>query len=88
MALLGYGVSIGFPLAVSAASGVPGRSSAGNVAILTQMTLCGFLVGPPLIGFVAEHSSMRGGLAALLPALAVALLAARQLRPRRVVQPS
>ena len=51
--LLGLGVSLGLPLAVSAASALKGRSSAGNVAILTQITLCGFLIGPPIIGLIA-----------------------------------
>lgn len=88
IALLGLGLSIGFPVAVSAASILPGRSSAGNVAILTQMVLCGFLVGPPMIGFVAEQTTMRAGLAALLPVLVLALYFARHLsdpaqRPKR-----
>jgi predicted MFS family arabinose efflux permease len=79
VAVLGFGVSLGFPLAVSAVSQLPGRSSAGNVAILTQMTLCGFLVGPPMIGLIAEISNMRVGLAALIPALGMAFVFARAL---------
>ncbi|MCT4609671.1 MAG: MFS transporter [Pelagimonas sp.] len=82
IALLGFGVALGFPLAVSAVSALPGRSSAGNVAILTQMALCGFLVGPPMIGLIAEHSSMRVGLGALVPVLLITLVLARQLRAR------
>ncbi|WP_143849667.1 MFS transporter [Octadecabacter ascidiaceicola] len=80
VALLGFGVSLGFPLAVSAASVLKGRSSAANVAILTQLTLCGFLIGPPIIGLVAEFSNMRIGLAALIPALLLAFLFARALK--------
>ncbi|MDG1521396.1 MAG: MFS transporter [Yoonia sp.] len=82
IALLGLGVSLGFPLAVSAASGLRGRSSAGNVAILTQLTLCGFLIGPPMIGLIAELGNMRLGLAALCPALLLALVFARALKPQ------
>lgn len=82
VAMLGCGVSLGFPLAVSAASVLGGRSSAGNVAILTQMTLCGFLVGPPMIGLVAQFSNMRIGLGALIPALLVAFIFSRALKPR------
>ena len=81
IAFLGLGVSLGFPLAVSAASALPGRSGAANVAVLTQVTLCGFLVGPPMIGLIADHSSMREGLAALGPALLVAAVLARHLKP-------
>jgi MFS family permease len=80
IAFLGLGVSLGFPLAVSAASTLPGRSSASNVAILTQMTLCGFLVGPPVIGLIAEFSSIQIGLLALSPALVMALYFSRFLR--------
>ena len=82
IALLGLGISIGFPLAVSAAGVLPGRSSAGNVAILTQISLCGFLLGPPIIGFVAEVTNMRVGLAALYPALVLTFVLARSLSPR------
>lgn len=82
LALLGFGVSLGFPLSVSAASALPGRSSAANVAVLSQMTLCGFLVGPPMIGFLAEATSMRIGLAALLPVLVLSCALAGALRPR------
>ncbi|KMW60709.1 Membrane protein mosC [Candidatus Rhodobacter oscarellae] len=80
--LLGYGVSLGFPLAVSAVSALPGRSSAANVAVLTQITLCGFLLGPPMIGLIADATNMRGGLAALGPFLILVLLLARYLKPR------
>lgn len=82
VAMLGAGVSLGFPLAVSAASVLPGRSSAGNVAILTQMSLCGFLIGPPMIGMIAEATTMRGGLMALAPPLVMAMIFASALRSR------
>lgn len=81
LALLGLGVSLGFPLAVSAASILPGRSSAANVATLTQITLCGFLLGPPIIGLVAETGGMRWGLAALFPVLVLAFVLAPRLAP-------
>jgi fucose permease len=80
--MLGVGVSLGFPLAVSTASALPGRSSASNVAVLTQITLCGFLIGPPMIGLIAQVSNMRVGLAALVPALVMALIFARALKSR------
>lgn len=81
LAMLGLGVSLGFPLAVSAASILPGRSSAANVATLTQITLCGFLLGPPIIGLVAEAGGMRWGLAALFPVLVLAFVLAPRLAP-------
>ena len=84
VAMLGLGVALGFPLAVSAASVLEGRSVASNVAILTQMTLCGFLVGPPVIGVIAEFTDMRIGLLALLAALILAFVFSKSLR----LQPS
>jgi hypothetical protein len=51
--LWGLGISIAFPLAMSAAGETPGR---GPSAIATVATIAysGFLVGPPLIGTVAH----------------------------------
>lgn len=82
VALLGLGVALGFPLAVSAAGSLPHGSSAGNVATLTQITLCGFLIGPPVIGLIAEASDMRSGLLALLPLLILACVFAQSLKPK------
>lgn len=80
IAFLGLGVSVGFPLSVTAASNLRVGSSASNVAFLTQMSLCGFLIGPPLIGLVAEMSDMRWGLSMLLFALFLALFFANALK--------
>jgi MFS family permease len=81
--LVGIGASVGFPLAVTAAAGVPGRPAAMSVATLSFVSLLGFLIGPPLIGFVAQAAGLRAGLAMLLPALLLSLALAGMLRPRR-----
>ncbi len=73
-AIIGLGVSVGFPLAVTAAASLTDRTASANVAILSFVALLGFLVGPPMIGFVAEHLDMRLGLACLAPVLLVSLL--------------
>lgn len=73
-AIIGLGVSVGFPLAVTAAASLTDRPSSSNVAVLSFVALCGFLVGPPVIGFIAEHADMRMGLLALVPVLLVSLL--------------
>ena len=51
--LWGLGISVGFPLAMTAAGETPGR---GPSAIATVATIAysGFLVGPPLIGTLAH----------------------------------
>ncbi|MDM7981709.1 MAG: MFS transporter [Rhizobium sp.] len=83
LACVGLGVSVGFPLAVTAAADLGDRPAAENVAILSFIALLGFLVGPPMIGFVAEVLDLRSGLATLLPALLLSILLAGLLRPRR-----
>lgn len=83
LAALGFGCSVGFPLGVTAAARLGDRPAAANVAVLSLFALCGFLVGAPMIGFVAEHLDLRFGLAMLLPPLLVSLALAGGLRPRR-----
>ncbi len=80
-AAMGFGVSVGFPLAVTAAADQKDRPAAASVAILSFIALSGFLLGPPLIGLIAEHSDMRFGLGALVPFLAVSLLLTGRLKP-------
>lgn len=82
-AVIGLGVSVGFPLAVTAAASLTDRSSSANVAILSFIALLGFLIGPPVIGFIAEHVEMRIGLAALLPVLGISLVLTGQLATRQ-----
>ncbi|SEP68778.1 Fucose permease [Devosia sp. YR412] len=72
--IIGLGVSVGFPLAVTAAAGLGDRAASANVATLSFVALLGFLVGPPVIGFVAEHFDMRWGIACLVPVLLISLL--------------
>ena len=86
-AVIGLGVSVGFPLAVTAAASLTDRSSSANVAILSFIALLGFLVGPPVIGFIAEHVQMRLGFVALLPVLALSLVLTGQLSTRRGSKP-
>jgi len=80
---IGIGVSVGFPLAVTAAAGIGDRAASANVAVLSFVALTGFLIGPPLIGFVAEHSDIRLGVACVIPMLAVSLFLTGRLTPRR-----
>ncbi len=79
---IGFGVSVGFPLAVTAAAGIGDRPASANVAVLSFVALTGFLIGPPLIGFVAEVSDIRIGVACVVPFLLLSLIFTRQLRPR------
>lgn len=93
VALIGFGVaglgaSIGFPIAVSAAASLTDRPAASNVATLSFIALIGFLVGPPMIGLVAELFDIKLGLAALIPFLVLSLVLAGTLAPRKGVRGS
>lgn len=83
LALLGLGTSLGFPLAVSAASDLPGRKIENSVATITFLALLGFLIGPVLIGFVAEGFGLRWGLASVGLPLALSLAMTPSLRAAR-----
>ncbi len=82
-AVIGLGVSVGFPLAVTAAASLGDRPAANNVAVLSFIALLGFLVGPPLIGFVAEHFEMRLALLCLVPVLLLSLFLSGRLVGRQ-----
>lgn len=71
--LIGLGISVAFPMAVTAATATPG-SAAGNVAILSAIYVLGFLAGPLVIGGLAEFLGIRIGLMFLIPMLAVSLV--------------
>ncbi len=73
-ALLGAGTSALFPLTMSAAAQRTDRPSAVNVAALAQFSFVAFLVGPPLLGFVAEHQGLRAAFAVGLPLIVVSLI--------------
>jgi len=82
-ALIGIGVSLAYPLAVSAAAVAPGPSPAHNLAILSFIALFGFLIGPVLIGSITQFSSIRYGLLVLVPMLALSVALAPLLRPAK-----
>lgn len=81
-AALGIGVSLGFPLAVTAAAGLGDRAPSTNVAALAVIAYIGSIVGPPLVGFVAEGAGLRWGLAAILPLMILSALFGGSLRKR------
>ena len=75
-AMLGIGTSAIFPLAISAAAQRTDRSAAINVAALAQISFVTFLVGPPLLGFVAEHWGIRWAFGLGMPLIVLSLLMA------------
>lgn len=89
-ALIGVGSSALFPLAMSAAAQQTDRPAAINVAALAQFSFTAFLLGPPLLGYVAEHFGIRWTFGAGIPLVLLGLLTAHVLAPRpnaKVVTP-
>ncbi len=85
--MIGLGISVAFPMAVTAATAAPG-TPAGNVAILSAIYVLGFLAGPLVIGGLAEFLGIRVGLMFLIPMLLLSLTLTGALRPgdRKMVE--
>ena len=77
--LMGVGSSAIFPLAMSAAAQATDRPAAVNVAALAQTSFIAFLVGPPLLGWVATSLGIRWSFGVGLPLVALGWWAARAL---------
>lgn len=62
---VGAGVSCIFPLILSAAARTPGVAPGVGIAAMATAGYTGFLIGPPLIGGLAELITLRGAFAVL-----------------------
>lgn len=80
--LWGLGASLGFPVTVSAAGDHP-RDAAARVAAVSTAGYAAFLVGPPALGFLADHLGLRLTMTAVLGLLVVASTLAGALGPGR-----
>ncbi|WP_271461033.1 MFS transporter [Pantoea leporis] len=69
--LWGLGASLGFPLALSTA-GESGKNSHLRVTIASTAGYISFLVGPPALGFIGEHYTLR---LAMVPVALLILIA-------------
>ena len=67
--LMGGGTAVIFPLAMSAAAKRSDRPATVNVASLAQISFLTFLMGPPLLGFIAERYGIRLSFGICLPLL-------------------
>ncbi len=71
LAMAGFGVAgIGFssiiPLVFAASGHIPNVSESAGVSFVTGLGYIGFLVGPPMIGLIAQFTSLRFGLSTLV----------------------
>lgn len=72
--LAGVGAAPLFPLVFHAAGNLPGVSTGHGVAVTAWMSRLGFLTVPPLVGVVADATSLRAALA-LVPIAGVCVVA-------------
>ncbi len=84
--LIGIGSSALFPLAMSAAAQLTDRPAALNVASLAQISFTAFLLGPPLLGFVAEHFGIRWTFGLGFPLVVMGFFVAHVLGPKPITQ--
>lgn len=78
--LWGVGLSLGFPVGMSAAADQPARAPA-RVSVVASLGYCAFLAGPPLVGFLGDHFSVLSAITAVAVALAVALCLSGSVSP-------
>jgi predicted MFS family arabinose efflux permease len=73
---VGAGLSIVFPILLAAAGALRGMAPGTAIATVSTFGYSGFLAGPPIIGFVAQAFTLRGGLVVVvLTSLVIAALA-------------
>ena len=78
--LWGVGLSLGFPVGMSAGADEP-EMAAARVSVIASIGYCAFLGGPPLVGFLGEQSSVLRALTAVAVLLGVAILITGAIRP-------
>lgn len=77
--LWGLGVSLGFPLGMSAGADEPARAAA-RVSVVSSIGYCAFLAGPPLVGFLGHSVGVLRALTAVAVLLGTAALIAGAVR--------
>ena len=78
-AFAGLGLAPVVPLLYSAASRAPGSTSAAAIAAASSIGYSGMVIGPPLIGAIAEASSLAAALWVVVAAVALLALGAGRL---------
>lgn len=78
LGLSGLGMATVFPIAFSAAGALPGTQGHAIAAVATMAYGAG-LLGPPVIGFVADLSSLRLAMGLMVPACLTITLLSRRL---------
>ena len=82
VALWGIGASLGFPLGVSALSTDPVMTPA-RVSVLATVNYGAALIGPPLLGIIADHIGYHRALAFVALPVLLAIVLAGQVPDQR-----
>ncbi|PTT85491.1 hypothetical protein DBR42_14350 [Pelomonas sp. HMWF004] len=82
-ACVGLGLSNVVPVLFSAASQAPGVAPAHGIAAVSGVGYLGMMAGPPLIGLVAEHTSLAAGLVVVVVFALFMAASAQRALPRR-----
>lgn len=83
-AIWGFGISLGFPVGMSAGADDP-RRAAARVSVICTIAYGAFLLGPPALGFLGDHWGVLRALSVVSVLLVVALVcvpAVREPEPR------
>lgn len=78
-AIWGFGVSLGFPVGMSAAADDP-RRAAVRVSVVSTIAYGAFLIGPPALGFLGDHWGVLRSLSVVSAMIILALLALPAMR--------
>ncbi|MDQ2781445.1 MFS transporter [Lapillicoccus sp.] len=78
--LWGAGLSLGFPVGMSAGADEPAMA-APRVSVIASIGYCAFLTGPPVVGFLGDHLTVLRSVTAVAVLLALAFLLAGQAEP-------
>jgi MFS family permease len=73
-AAIGLGLANAVPVLFSAAGKIPGTPPELTIAAVSTAGYCGFLLGPPAIGLIADHFTLPVGLGVVALALAIVAL--------------
>ncbi|MEU6451782.1 MFS transporter [Streptomyces sp. NPDC046979] len=82
-AAAGFGVATLVPAAMHEADELPGLKPGSGLTIVSWLMRLGFLLSPPVVGLVADATSLRAGLLVVPLAGLLVLLLAGVLQPRR-----
>lgn len=83
-ALWGIGAALAFPVGMSAAADDPNHAAA-RVSVVSTIGYVAFLAGPPLLGYLGDHTGIHLALIVIVAPMLVALALAGAAKPLRVM---